>query len=185
MKYRSHIIAAGALAAALATAPSAMAATTASGSQAITGTPTAQLAATFPSAYAFGTLTVGGAGNTSTEQVVNVKSNASWGIKISSDQAAGKMREWDGSAYVAAGNIFTNALQWALTSTGGTPVGSPTYANLSSTAAPGGGSQGRTSDSGLDVGAKFKQLVSYADQATLAGSNTYRVLVTYDAAQGF
>src|SRR4051794_16284638 len=182
---REKLIITGALLGALAAAPGAQAATTASGSQAITGTPTAQLAATFPSAYAFGTLTVGGAGNTSTEQIVNVKSNASWGVKISTDQAAGKMREWDGSAYVAAGNIFTNALQWALTSTGGTPVGSPTYANLSSTATLVAGSQGRTSDSGLDVGAKFKQLVSYADQATLAGSNTYRVLVTYDAAQGF
>src|SRR3954466_10897248 len=113
--YKHITTIAGALCAALATAPSAMAATTASGSQAITGTPTAPLAATFPSAYAFGTLTVGGAGNTSTEQVVNVKSNASWGVKISSDQAAGKMREWDGSAYVAAGYILTNAMQWGLT----------------------------------------------------------------------
>src|SRR5204863_8269878 len=134
MNQRNSILITGALVGALAAAPSAMAATTASGSQAITGTPTAQLAATFPSAYDFGTLAVGGAGNTSTEQVVNVKSNAAWGLKISSDQTAGKMREWDGSAYVASGNMFTNALQWALTTLGGTPVGSPTYAGLSSTA---------------------------------------------------
>src|SRR4051812_49951214 len=124
----------GALFATLAAAPSASAAISASGSQAVTGTPTAQLAATFPSNYAFGTLTVGGSGNTSTEQLVNVKSNASWGVKVSSDQTAGKMREWDGSAYVASGNILANAMQWALTSVDGTPVGSPTYANLSSTA---------------------------------------------------
>src|SRR3954452_23417121 len=121
--YKHITTIAGALCAALAFAPSAMAATTASGSQAVTGTPTAQLAATFPSAYSFGTLTVGGSGNTSTEQIVNVKSNASWGIKIASDQAAGKMREWDGSVYIASGHILANALQWALTSTGGTPVG--------------------------------------------------------------
>jgi hypothetical protein len=182
---REKLIITGALLGALAAAPGAQAATTASGSQAITGTPTAQLAATFPSAYAFGTLTVGGAGNTSTEQIVNVKSNASWGVKISTDQAAGKMREWDGSAYVAAGNILTNALQWALTSTGGTPVGSPTYADLSSTATLVTTGQARTSDSGVDVGTTFKQLVSYGDQASLAGGHSYRVLVTYDAAQGF
>src|SRR4051812_43614689 len=104
---RDNLIITGALLGALAVAPGAQAATTASGSQAITGTPTAQLAATFPSAYAFGTLTVGGSGNTSTEQVVNIKSNASWGVKVSSDQTAGKMREWDGSAYVAAGFVLT------------------------------------------------------------------------------
>lgn len=186
MKHRKPlIIHTGALFAALALAPAASAATTASGSQAVTGTPAAQLAATFPSAYSFGTLTVGGSGNTSTEQIVNVKSNASWGIKIASDQAAGKMREWNGSAYVASGNILANALQWALTSTGGTPVGSPSYAALSSTSTSLVTSQSRTADAGVDVGTTFKQLVSYADEQSLAGSNTYRVLVTYDAAQGF
>jgi hypothetical protein len=186
VKHRNTLIThSGALLAALALAPTASAAIGATGSQAVTGTPTAQLEATFPSDYAFGTFVVGGSGNTSTEQLVNVKSNASWGIKIASDQAAGKMREWDGSAYVASGNVLANALQWALTSTGGTPVASPTYANLSSTATLVTGSQGRTGDSGLNVGARFKQFVSYADEASLAGSNSYRVLVTYDAAQGF
>jgi hypothetical protein len=185
VQFRKSTSIAGALCAAFAFAPSATAATTASGTQAITGLPTAQLAATFPTAYSFGTLTVGGSGNTSTEQVVNVKSNASWGLKISSDQTAGKMREWDGSAYVVSGNILANALQWALTSTGGTPVGSPSYANLSSTATLVTGSQARTSDSGADVGTTFKQLVSYGDEAALAGGHSYRVLVTYDAAQGF
>jgi len=179
------IIITGALLGALAAAPGAQAATTASGSQAVTGTPTAQLAATFPSDYAFGTLVVGAANNTSTEQVVNVKSNASWGVKISSDQAAGKMREWDGSAYVAAGYILTNAMQWGLTTLAGTPVGSPTYANLSSTATLVTTGQSRTGDSGVDVGTTFKQLVSYGDQASLTGGHSYRVLATYDAAQGF
>src|SRR5256885_14370937 len=82
--YKHITTIAGALCAALAFAPSAMAATTASGSQAITGLPTAQLAAPVPSAYSFGTPAVGGAGNTPTEQVVNVKANAPWGLKISS-----------------------------------------------------------------------------------------------------
>src|SRR3954453_685080 len=85
---REKLIITGALLGALAAAPGATAATTASGSQAVTGTPTAQLEATFPSNSAFATLTVGAAGNASTEQTVNVKSNASWGIKIASDQAA-------------------------------------------------------------------------------------------------
>src|SRR3954452_14994469 len=150
--YKHITTIAGAFCAALALAPSATAATTASGTQAITGLPTAQLAATFPTAYSFGTLAVGGSGNTSSEQVVNVKSNASWGLKISSDQTAGKMREWDGSAYVASGNMFTNALQWALTTLGGTPVGSPTSAGLSSTATLVSGSQGRPAASGVDLG---------------------------------
>jgi len=176
---------AGVLLAAVAAAPAASAATTATGTQAITGTPTAQLVATFPSAYSFGTLTVGGSGNTSTEQVVNVKSNASWGVKISSDQTAGKMREWDGSAYVASGFILANPLQWALTTLAGTPVGSPSYANLSSTATSVTTGQAATGDTGVNVGTTFNQLVSYADNASLTTGHSYRVLVTYDAEQGF
>lgn len=167
--------------AALAITSSASAATTASGSQALTGAPAPTLTSSFPSDYAWGSWAIG-SGNVSAEQITNVKSNEQWGVKISSDETGGIMRRWDGSSYVAG--ALANSLQWANTSIGGSAVGSPVYGNLSSTAALVSGSQAITSDSGTDVGVKFKQLVSYADNANL-GTDLYRILVTYDAAQGF
>jgi hypothetical protein len=165
--------------AALALAAPAQAATTASGSQEITGAPTPTLTASFPSDYAWGSWTIGS--NTSSEQVVNVMSNEQWGVKISSDEPNFFMRRWDGSSY---GNALLSALQWANTSIGGTPVGSPVYADLSSTPSLVAGTQPITSDTGTDVGVKFGQDISYGDDADL-GTDVYRIVVTYDAAQGF
>jgi len=167
----------------LALAPaSAQAATDEQGAQVITGAPTFSLDATFPVAYSFGTFAVGPGGNSSTEQTVNVKSNAAWGVKVSTDEASGFMRRHDGSFYVAG--QLNNALQWANTSYDGTPVGSPVYANLGSTQALVVGSKPGTADAGKDVGVSYKQLVSYSDDANL-GTDTYRITVTYDATQGF
>ena len=181
-------IAGAAAIAALALPATASAATTANGSQAVTGTPTAQLEATFPAAYGFGALAVGGTGNVSTEQTINVKSNKSWGLKVSTPgMATGRMRQYDTgtNAYAASPLTLTHAIEWALTSNAGTAVGSPAYAAASGTATSVVTTQGRTSDSGQNVGVKFRQLISYADEAGLPAGNTYRVDVTYAAEQGF
>lgn len=109
-----------AVAAAAFTAGPAHAATSAQGTQAVTGSPDTTLEATFPTAYSFGAFTIGST-NTSTEQTLTVKSNASWGVRVSSDEASGRMRRHNGSSYVAGS--LAAPLQWAHTRTGGAAVG--------------------------------------------------------------
>lgn len=159
------------------------AATTASGSQSVTADVANTLEATFPGSYAWGNLDAGTAGNTSSAQTVNVKSNATWGVKASTDQTGGQMKEWTGAAYVASSpKVLTNALTWRVSQIGATPQAT-SFAAFTSTPALATGSQAITSDAGVDVSFLFKQLVSYADAN--AGSNDYRVLVNYDVAQGW
>src|SRR3954469_11629271 len=117
--------------AALVSAAPAGAATAATANQAITGVPTTQLVATFPSDYAFASLSPGNTA-TSSGQIITVKSNGPWGIKIAWDSQRGVMRRHNGSTYVAGS--LTSALQWAKTREG-TPIGSPSYASLSGTQA--------------------------------------------------
>lgn len=167
----------------LAAAVPASAATSATGSSSVTGDVANTLEATFPSAYAWGSLNAGSTGNESTEQTLNVKSNQTWGVKTSTDLTDGKMKEWTGSAYVTTSpKILTNALTWRLSSLGGTAQ-STSYAAFSSTEALVTGSQPITSDTGTNVGLKYKQAVSYAD--TAAGVNDYRVLANFNVSQGF
>lgn len=159
------------------------AATSASGSQSVTADVANTLEATFPGAYAWGSLDAGAAANTSSTQTVNVKSNQTWGVKASTDQTGGQMKEWTGAAYVAVTpKVLTNALTWKVSQIGATPQVT-TYAAFTSTPALATGTQAITSDSGTDVSFLFKQLISYAD--TSAGANDYRVLVNYDVAQGW
>lgn len=153
----------------------------ATGTQSVTADVANTLAATFPAAYAWGNLAAGAA-STSAEQTVNVKSNALWGLKLSTDIADGRMTEWNGTAYVASPKVLTNALNWRMSSLGGVAQGTA-FAALTSTPALVTGSQAITSDSGTDVGVTYRQTVSYAD--TSAGANDYRVLVTFDASQGY
>ncbi len=156
------------------------AATSASGTQAVTADVANTLEATFPGAYAWGNLDAGTTGNTSSAQTVNVKSNSSWGVQASTDQVAGRMRVWSGAAYLAG--TLTNPLNWRLSTLGG--VSQPTsFAAFTSTPALVTGSQAATTDSGVDVALLFKQVISYADAS--AGANDYRVLVSYDVAQGY
>jgi hypothetical protein len=162
----------------LAAAP-ASAATTQAQNQVITGAPTPQLVATFPGDFGLGSFAAG-ATTSSSEQVLNVKSNGSWGLRISADSA--NMRRWNGSAYVAGS--LSSPLTWARTSQGGTPVGSPTYSAIGTSAANVVTGQAVTTDSGTDVGVTFRQAVSYGDDAAL-GSDVYRVVVTYAAGQAF
>jgi len=161
----------------------AQAALAVTGNQSITADVSPTLQATFPADYAWGNLSPGAAGNTSTEQTINVKSNAAWGVKISSDLTDGRMKEWNGSAYVSSSpKILTNALTWRLSSLGGSAQGT-SFAAISSTQAPVTTTQPITGDSGTDVGVTYKQVISFADAN--AGTNDYRLAVTYDAAQGY
>lgn len=159
------------------------AATSATGSQSVTADIANTLEATFPSAYAWGNLDAGTTGNTSAEQTINVKSNAAWGVKVATDLADGKMKEWTGAAYVGASpKILTNALTWRLSSLAGVAQGTA-FAALSSVQALVSGTQAATDDTGVNVGVTYKQVVSYGDAN--AGANDYRVLVSYDVAQGY
>lgn len=166
--------------AALAVAAAPAAAVT--GTQSVTADVANTITATFPGAYAWGDLTPG-VTSTSAEQAITVKSNAQWGVKISSDLADGRMKEWSGAAYVAVSpKVLTNPLTWKLSSLGGVAQGGG-FSALSSTAALVTGSQAATDDTGVAVGVTYAQDASFADRN--AGSNDYRVLLTYDASQGF
>jgi hypothetical protein len=156
----------------------------ATGTQSITADVANTLEATFPGAYAWGSLTPGVTA-TSSEQTINVKSNATWGLKVASDIADGRMTEWTGLVYVPiTPKVLTNAVNWRMTTLGGVAQGSTTYAALSSTQALVTGSQAITNDSGKDVGVTYRQAPSFAD-AYAGVVNDYRILVTYDAAQGY
>jgi hypothetical protein len=182
MKQFARTLAAGA-ALFLAAASPASAATTASGNSSVTADVVDTLEATFPAAYAWGGLNAGAAGNQSAEQTVNVMSNQTWGVEISSDLADGRMMEWDGLAYDATSPLtFTNPLEWRFSSLDGVAQGT-SYAALSSTGALVTGSQPITPDGGTDVGTRYQQVVSYGDVS--AGSNDYRLLVNYDVQQGW
>ena len=171
-----------ALAAALTLLP-AQAAFAVTGNQSITADVAPTLQATFPSDYAWGNLSPGAAGNTSSEQTINVKSNSAWGVKASSDLTDGKMKEWTGTVYVAASpKILTNALTWRMSTLGAVAQGT-SFAAISSTPSLVAGSQPITGDSGTNVGVTYKQVISFAD--AVAGANDYRVAVTFDAAQGY
>ena len=176
-----HAVTALALATAIAITgtATASAATTQSQNQVVTGTPTPQLVATFPGDFSFATFAPA-ATSSSSEQTINVKSNTSWGLRVSADSA--NMRRWNGSAYVAG--TLASPLSWAKTSQGGTPVGSPSYAAIATSTANVVTGQTLTSDAGVDVGVTFQQPVSYADNASI-GTDVYRAVATYDAGQGF
>lgn len=177
MKLRATVLAACLVA--LAPAHAALAAT---GAQSVTADVANTLEATFPGAYAWGDLPAGAA-STSSEQVVNVKSNALWGLKLSTDVTDGRMTEWDGSSYIASSpKVLTNALNWRMSALGGVAQGT-SFAALSSAQALITGSQTLTGDSGRNVGVTYRQTVSYAD--VNAGVNNYRVQVTFDASQGY
>jgi hypothetical protein len=182
MKRIFTVLAAGA--AVIAAAAPASAATSGAGTSSVTADVAPTLEATFPSAYAWGNLNAGAAGNESVEQTVTVKSNQTWGVKIASDLLDGKMKEWDGTAYVATTpKVLTNALNWRMSSLAGA-VQATSFAGLSSTEALVTGTQAITSDAGTAVGMKYKQVVSYADVAAGA-SNDYRIQANFNVSQGF
>lgn len=133
---------------------------------------------------AFGTVQAGTTTDISGGSLV-VSANQSWGVRIRTDHATGRLREWSGAAYTSGGAVSANPLQWRLTSINGTPQGG-SFAALSSTAAtvvtgrPSTGCVlgGLCGTDTLAMSLRWKS--SFADPA-----KTYRTEVTYEAALGF
>ncbi|HYF24887.1 MAG TPA: hypothetical protein VD931_04025 [Baekduia sp.] len=126
---------------------------------------------------------------TSAEQIINVSANTTWGIRVSADQAGGRMKEWAPSGYIfPSPRVMTNPLQWALTSVAGSAQ-SPSWADLSTTAANVVSGQSHTGCVlGLlcgtrDIGVTYRVRPTFSDRR--AAPNSYRLLVTYDAQTGF
>ncbi len=138
-----------------------------------------ELTATFPAAYAWGGWAIGT--NTSAEQALTVTSNRSWGVKLSTDHADGRMTEWNGALPYLSRKVGS-AIQWRLSTLGGVPQ-STSFASASSTPSLVTTTQAK-SPTAVSVGVSFRQTISYADDAAL-GPNVYRTEITYDAAQGF
>ena len=126
----------------------------------------------------------------SAEQAMSVAAGNTWGIKISSDQAGGKMKEWTGSAYVSSSpKIMHNALQWRVSSINGANQAT-SFANLSNTPSVALTNQPITgcvlvllTCTDIPLGFKFKLNTSFSDAN--AGANDYRIQVTYDVALGY
>lgn len=183
MNPATRLIPAAAVALALAAAPAASAATSATDTSTVTADIVNTLEATFPADYAWGESLSPGA-NTSSEQNTTVKSNATWGVKISSDLADGRMKEALAGTYVAlTPKVLASPLEWRLSTLGGAAQGSTTFAALSSTEALITGTRPATSDSGTGVGVTYRQPVSYSD--VNAGLSDYKIVVNYSVAQGF
>jgi hypothetical protein len=173
-----------AFAAFLIIAAPASAGTTAAGNSSVTADVVPTLEATFPAAYAWGDLNAGVAGNLSSEQTVNVKSNATWGVKTATDDAGGQLTEWDGLAYdVTSPKVLIHALQWRMSHLDGVVQGT-SFADYTSTPVlVTTNAEAVTPDAGVDVDTTYKQTVSYGD--FVAGVNDYRILVDYTVSQGF
>lgn len=146
------------------------------------------LEATFPGDLLLGTALDAGTTTTSGQQDVVVSSNQSWGLRIQSDLADGRMKQWNGSAYVSAPRILTNPLRWGLTSLAGAPL-VPTYTALTSTPTTVIGTQPATGCVlGLaclttTVGIRHRLTTTFADRRV--SPDSYRVRVTYTASHGF
>lgn len=146
------------------------------------------LEATVPATYSFGTALAPGTQTISAEQQIVITANMSWGVRIRSDEATGRMREWNGSSYVGGGKVMSSPLQWRLSSIDGSAQ-STSFAGLTSTASTvvsdlssTGCLLGLACDSD-PIGVRFRQPVTFSDRR--AAPNSYRIQVTYESALGF
>jgi hypothetical protein len=147
------------------------------------------LEVTWPAAsLALGTVNAGTT-TLSGEQTMTVSSNLDYGVKVASDLADGRMKEWTGAAYVGASpKILTSALDVAKTSYNGTTY-TPAWHALTSTPFLLGTNLGPTDCliglfcGSRDLGVKYRLRTSFADRR--ASPNSYRILVTYTADHGF
>ena len=137
-----------------------------------------------PGALSLGTANSPATTATSSEQIVRVESTKTWGMRIKTDIASGRPTEWNGTGYVGSPRILGSPLQWGLTSIAAV-AHTPSWTNLSSTSAT--VVSGRASNCVLtlvcvftDIGVKLRQAFAFSDRR--ADPNTYRVLVTYEAA---
>ncbi len=146
------------------------------------------LEASFPADVSLGTALDAGTTTTSAQQSVVVSSNQSWGLRIQSDLADGRMRQWNGSAYVASPRNLTNPLTWGLTSLGGIPQ-TPSYTALTSSPTTVVTAQGATgcvlglACGTTTVGIRQRLTTTFSDRRV--SPDTYRLRVTYTASHGY
>jgi hypothetical protein len=144
------------------------------------------LEATFPAPYAWGALDAGARGTKSAEQVITVTSNEPWGVRVASDLADGRMKEWDGTGYVTASpKSLVNPLEWTLTRIDAAtqPLSFTAFSSTAASMLSEQPSTCATTCATAEIGVQYRQVVSYADAA--AGVNDYRIDVIYEAGQGF
>jgi hypothetical protein len=153
--------------------PGVLAGTT--GTADVSGNPAATLDLTVTGFHSFGDMAVGDNINTTANTVnAHVVSNAPWTVDVSDTHvgaagAAGTMAEWNGSAWVGAGKVLTNALQMSDDGT--------TYFALSGA----GHALFSGIDGTFDYSPYFKQIIAVADTRVVAG-HSYRIVTTYTAA---
>ena len=109
---------------------------------------------------------------------VSVKSNASWGLQISSDDEEGRLREYDPGmgAYVMLGRR-TSPLEWAADLSG-------PWSHVSSTPTTMFTNQPPTGEDGATVGFLLRVVPSFDDEPLPPGRE-YRIVLTYTAGVGF
>jgi len=142
----------------------------------VSGNPASTLDLTVTGSHSFGDNMAVGVNTNDTANTVNahVVSNAPWTVDVSDAHvgaagAAGKMAEWDGSAWVGAGKVLTNALQMS--------DDGVTYFALSGA----GHALFSGIDGTFDYPPFFKQTIAVADTRVVAG-HSYRIVTTYTAA---
>lgn len=150
---------------------SAAIADTQTGTQEVTAQVAHAIELTVPPSYDWGLLVIGE--NESDLQPVTVKSTAPYDLNIRADRT--KLAEYDlaGGGYTAGGRELQDVLQWKEASQGAySPISTIDMPVLS--AAPPTGSAGATTS------IRFRQVVSYGDQALPEGM-VYRIVLTYTA----
>lgn len=112
--------------------------------------------------------------------VFHVRSNASWGVRISSDNSEGKLREYEtaGKFFVADGKTTLHSLEWS------TDVGGP-FTPLSSTPATLHGAQAPTGEIGRTVGFVLRFEPSFDDKPLTEPTRRYAITLTYTAGVGY
>lgn len=156
--------------------------TTGTGTAIVSGNPDATLTFVVTGEWSLGNMSVGSTDNTGNTVSTDITSNTPWAISVHDgltdskpEGNDGKMAAWNAtaSAYVASGNVLTNAMKVS--------PGGEGYADLTGAASPVTLFTGSTAGSFTNA-PHFEQTVVIADQR-LDTPNFYRMVVTLDAGQ--
>ncbi|MCR4402579.1 MAG: hypothetical protein NUW12_07310 [Firmicutes bacterium] len=137
------------------------------------------LEASFPGPVSLGNLDVAAPPALSAPQVVTVRSNAPWALKIRSDAQDGRMKQWTGTGYASPSpHTLAAPLEWKRSD-------GADFAPISGNDAVVASGMPPTGSAGTSVSVIFRQKVSYDDQALSDPAHSYRIEVTYLAAQTY
>lgn len=108
-----------------------------------------------------------------------VRCNSTWGIQIKSDEAAGKLREYDTTKneYVADGRLSQRGLEWSGATSG-------PWTRVSSTLSSIVTNQPATEESGSTVSLYLRYNPGFND-IPLGADRTYHITLTYTASVGY